>query len=101
MLCTINRNSQSGDTLDLNQVVNGQFQSPTSQPFSLQTQTVYRMRLTQRGTVYTCEAMASDQPGTTVTTTVGSAPTGPQLMALRANSMEAHFYSVVAESVLP
>jgi hypothetical protein len=65
---------------------------------------MYRMRLTQRGAMYTCE-LASNSMAPTVLATVSkavlNAPTGPQFMALRGNGLDAHFHAVVAESVLP
>lgn len=106
MLCTINH-GPSGDTVDLNYVQNGQLQAPTSQPFQFGTNVLYRMRLTQHGATYTCEVVqnavgdASANPTTTNTVTAPAAPTGSQFIALHAWHIEAHFQSVVAESVLP
>jgi hypothetical protein len=104
MLCTINASTAGpGGSVDLNVVQNGQVRVPpvASQPLNFGTSVLYRMRLTQHGAFYSCEVVANGQPPTTSTATVGQAPAAPQFMALHAWHIEAHFHSVVAESVLP
>ncbi len=103
MVCTLNHVQGGQDSLDLNFVQNGQFQAPTQQPlqFGFDTQTLYRLRLTQKGNTYSCEAVANGIPSTTVTMQVAQAPPAPLYLALHAWHIEAQFQSVVAESVLP
>ena len=103
VLCTLNKNTQTGDTLDINFFVNGQIQPPASQPIQFLNQVIYRLRLTQHGNLYTCESMVAGQPATTVTATAPNTfvVSSPQYLVLRGNNIEAHFNSVVAESVLP
>jgi hypothetical protein len=61
---------------------------------------VYRLRLTERGGAWTCEAAPrAMNPVVTVTATL--TVTAPLYMALRSASMEARFNSVVAETALP
>jgi len=102
MLCTITYHQQSNtSTLDLATVQNGAITGGSSQPFGFGTQIRYRMRLTQRGASYTCEVVSSGSPPTNVSRSAPSTPVGPQFMVLSAENIEAHFYSVVAESVVP
>ncbi len=103
MLCTINASTNGpGGTLELIPVQNGQAQGPIAgQQFDFGTGVVYRLRLTQHGATYSCEVVTNGSPATTVSAPVGQAPVGPQFMALHAWHIEAHFHSVVAETVLP
>jgi hypothetical protein len=103
LLCTINHNP-AGDTLDLNLVQNGNLQVPpiSSQPYAFGTGIVYRMRLTQLGQSYTCEAVTNGFPTTTVTARItAAAPVAPQYVALHGTNVDVRFHSVVAETVLP
>lgn len=102
MVCLIHYAVQGGpDTLDLVQITNGVSGVPTSTQSSFGNRVRYRLRLTQRGNMYTCEAFT--QGFSTVTTTaMGPAPTTTQYMALRNNALvQVNFHSVVAESVVP
>jgi hypothetical protein len=109
VLCIANAtNQQPNDQLTLLVVQNGSLGQATSTPIpnanapnGWHTDLVYRLRLTQRGAVYTCELVAVGGTPVTVTKTLPSAPSAPQFMALHAQAIEAHFYAVVAESVLP
>jgi hypothetical protein len=58
----------------------------------------YRMRLTQRGSNWTCEALVN---GTSVTVSTTQAVTAPLYMALRSAGSSNRFLSVVAETSLP
>ncbi|HZS41232.1 MAG TPA: hypothetical protein VFF06_30595 [Polyangia bacterium] len=102
ILCTINH-TPSQDTLDLNVVQNGAIQVPpiSSQAYAFGTGIVYRMRLVQHGTSYTCEAVTNGFPTTTATATVSQAPSAPQYVALHGTNVDVRFHSVVAETVLP
>jgi hypothetical protein len=108
MVCVITYHlGQGSDTLDLYPIVNGVIGASSSAQTSLGLKTFYRIRLTQRkmGTTaanYTCEALelAPGRSPVSVTLT-GSAATTTQYMALRANSIETHPHSVVAQSTLP
>ena len=61
--------------------------------------TNYRLRLTQRGGTWTCEAAATGMSPVTVTTT--QTVTAPLFITLENDNMGSHFHSVVAESKLP
>jgi hypothetical protein len=101
ILCSMNTNKGSGDTLDLNVMSNGSAGPPISVSFTLAKNQLYRLRLTQRGSNYICEASANNLLTKTVMGTVNVAPTAPLFMALHASNIEAEANSIVAESVLP
>jgi hypothetical protein len=88
------------DTLDIVPVVGGVLGSSTSMPLPFATMPVeYRLRLTQRGSMWTCEGVAQGIGTATVTATLSV--TGQIFMSLRAASLKPHIHSVVAETKLP
>jgi hypothetical protein len=98
MLCRMSFNQQSRvSALVLSSVRDGVVQNSTSAPFAFGTEVRYRVRLTQRGANYVCEASANGIPARTLSAnhSVG-APTGPLFMVLHAENIEAHFHSVFA-----
>ena len=103
VLCTLHHPSGtqgSQGTLDVDIVQGGAITQTMSNSFPFGTGILYRLRLTQHGGDYTCEAATSGlRPASVAVTT--QAPTAPQFMLLRAKNVEAHFTSVVAESVNP
>jgi hypothetical protein len=109
VLCALSHTHQGTDTLDVDTISNGAIVNTqsTSMPFGNDTGppqnqlVIYRLRLTQRGKMYTCEAVTSGVPMASVSTTLTQAPEGPQFMLLRATNVEAHFMSVVAETANP
>jgi hypothetical protein len=103
MMCAMVADTVNGDRLSLYPLNGGFFGTPTSTPLPDQfnSNTKYRLRLVQRGGTYTCEMSSVGISARTVTRTVQNAPAGPLFVALHAQSNEAHFYNVVAESVLP
>jgi hypothetical protein len=103
MMCAMVRDTQNGDRVAIYPLSGGNFGTPTSQPLpdNFQQETKYRLRLTQRGGVYTCEAFSPGFVPRTVTRTVQTAPDGPLFISLHAQAAEAHFHNVVAESALP
>jgi hypothetical protein len=58
----------------------------------------YRIRMTQRGSNWTCESVLGTS---TVTVSATQTVTAPLFMALRSAGSSNHFHSVVAETVLP
>jgi hypothetical protein len=109
VLCTVHHMSNNNDTLDIDTIVNGAISNTQSTSFPFYTDdpppsknlVVYRVRLTQRGKMFTCEAVTTGVPAASVSTTLSQAPEGPQFMLLRATNVEAHFTSVVAETANP
>ena len=61
--------------------------------------TTYRIRLTQRGNAWSCEALQTGQNAVTVSAT--QAVTAPLYITLENDNMGSHFHSVVAETKLP
>ncbi|MGZ3426519.1 MAG: hypothetical protein ACXVCV_07715 [Polyangia bacterium] len=99
VLCTLHYHAGSGpDTLDIYPVHNGTLGAPTATNMQF-VSAMYRMRVTQRSTGWTCETTANGLNPATVTLT--KAVPGPLFMSLRAENMESHFHAVVAESALP
>jgi hypothetical protein len=99
VLCTLHYHpNASSDTLDIYPITNGVIGTATSVATAFNP-AMYRMRLTQRSTGWTCETVANGVPVATVTLT--KAVTGPLFVSLWAEYMEAHFHAVVAESALP
>jgi hypothetical protein len=99
VLCTLDYHGGSGtNTLDIYPVHQGTLQAPTTTPQQF-VSAMYRMRLTQRSSGWTCEAIANGLSDASVTLVKPVA--GPLFMSLRSENMEAHFHSVVAESALP
>lgn len=99
VLCTLHYHGGGPpDTLDIYPVHLGVLGAPTTVPQQF-VSAMYRMRLTQRSTGWTCEATANGLTPATVSLT--KAVPGPLFMSLRAENMEAHFHAVVAESALP
>lgn len=102
MVCSVNFNqgSQQGE-LVLSTVQGGMVTGASRTPFPFMTGVRFRIRLTQRGAAYLCEAASAGQPTVSVTRMASAAPVGPQFMALHAQNVEAHFHSVVAQTALP
>jgi hypothetical protein len=99
--CGLTWNNGAPDTLDLYKVSNGGFSVPATQQLLTNLQnTSYRIRLTHRAGVWTCEALQSGQPAVTVTTTQTPIVTAPLYMSLINDNMGSHFHSVVAETKL-
>jgi hypothetical protein len=108
MACVITYHlGQGPDSVDLYPIVNGVAGASVSTQASLGLQTYYRIRLTQRkmgpsASSYTCEVLEMNPGRQPVTVTAtGAEATQTQFMALRANSIESHLHSVVAESTVP
>lgn len=100
-LCTLHYHAGSGpDTLDIYPVAGGTLQAPTTAQMMF-VSAMYRMRLTQRSTGWTCEATANGLTPASVTLPAANVVAGPLFMSLRGENMEAHFHAVVAESALP
>jgi hypothetical protein len=102
--CALTWNNGGPDSLDVYWVHNGGFGVPTVQVLGSEiSMTPYRLRLTQRGGTWTCEAAASGMTPVTVTTTTPSGQTvaAPLFITLENDNMGSHFHSVVAESKLP
>jgi hypothetical protein len=99
VLCTLHYHpTAANDTLDIYPVTNGTLGAPPTAPTTF-AQTMYRLRLTQRSSGWTCEAVANGINPATVT--LVHAVAGPLFMSLRSENMEAHMHAVVAESALP
>ena len=99
VLCQIAyRGGNGNDTLDIYEVDNGTQHNRSSQPLQF-APTLYRIRLTQRGSNWTCEAAADNIGPQTVTAT--QSVTAPLYMSLRAENIQVHVHSVVAETALP
>jgi hypothetical protein len=96
-------NGMDNDQLVIYTVQGGNTINPQSIPIpgGWHTGTMYRLRLTQRSNVYTCELESDSLAPVTVSKTLTAAPTGPLFMSLVVQNMEAHFHAVVVESVLP
>jgi hypothetical protein len=60
-----------------------------------------RLRLTQRGGSYLCEAFTPGLPPVSVSLQSTSGPPGSQYVALWSEGVQSHFHSVVAESAAP
>jgi hypothetical protein len=100
VLCVLHHVPPSTDTLDLDLISNGMITMTNAQPFVFSTGNLYRIRLSQRGGSYSCEALLMGLPAVSANLTT-QAPAAPQFMVLRATNVEAHFSSVVAESTVP
>jgi hypothetical protein len=99
--CGLTWNNGGPDTLDLYRVTNGGFSVPATQQLATPLQnTSYRIRLTHRAGIWTCEALQSGQPAVTVTTTQTPVVTAPLFMSLINDNMGSHFHSVVVETKL-
>jgi hypothetical protein len=99
--CGLTWNTNGPDTLDLYKVTTGGFSVPATQQLATPLQnTSYRIRLTHRAGVWTCEALQSGQAAVTVTTTQTPVVTAPLYMSLINDNMGSHFHSVVAETKL-
>ncbi|HEX9103781.1 MAG TPA: hypothetical protein VF997_16335, partial [Polyangia bacterium] len=100
IFCGLSVNIGGPDTVDIIKVVNGaQSGLPISQSLgSPVMMTAYRLRLTQRGGMWTCEALVGSTPITVSTTLTATAPL---YITLRNDNMGSNFHSVVAESKLP
>jgi hypothetical protein len=102
-LCTINYVSMTQQTLDLDTVVNGAITATKSLTLPFGNDVMYRLRLTQKGTQYTCEGIAlilADPPTATVMATI-TGPPAPHYLALRVVNLEIQFLNVFAVSVNP
>ncbi len=97
-LCILNSLSAKLELYRLQ--TNGTFMLLQSAPLPGGVQgTKYRLRLTQRGSTWTCESVLGMNPAVTVT---GMQPvTAPLFMALRSAGSSNRFHSVVAETALP
>jgi hypothetical protein len=101
VLCAISRGPSGADTLELVPVANGSFGTPSETAIAgFSTGTLYRIRLTQRGTTVSCELAGGGAPPATVTRTA-TAPTGPQYAALWARNIQVRFTSFFVATVLP
>ena len=100
VLCSLHHTPSDNGTLEVDIIQNGNIINSMSTEFNWGTGPIYRLRLTQHGGDYGCEGATSGLRPATVTTTT-QAPVAPQFMLLRATNVEAHFQSVVAESVNP
>jgi hypothetical protein len=100
VLCSLHHTPTDNGTLEVDLIQGGNIVNTTSVPFPWGTGPLYRLRLTQHGGDYTCEAATSGLRPAAVTTTT-QPPVAPQFMLLRATNVEAHFASVIAESVNP
>jgi len=99
--CGLTWNNGGPDTLDLYKVTNGGFSVPATQQLATNlANTSYRIRLTHRAGIWTCEALQSGQAAVTVMTTQTPVVTAPLFMALINDNMGSHFHSVVAETKL-
>jgi hypothetical protein len=100
VFCALTWNTGAPDTLDIYRVNNGGFSIPTTQPLATELMnTSYRIRLTQRGNSWTCEALQAGQTAVTVSAT--QAVTAPLYITIENDNMGSHFHSVVAETKLP
>jgi hypothetical protein len=93
-LCILN--SLSG-RLEIYKVQNGTFVLGMASALTVQGAR-YRMRMTQRGSNWTCEAKLNT---TAVTVSTTQTVTAPLFMSLRSAGSSNHFHSVVAETALP
>ena len=99
--CGLTWNNGSPDTLDLYRVTNGSFSVPATQQLATPLQnTNYRIRLTHRAGMWTCEALQTGQAAVTVMTTQTPAVTAPLFITLINDNMGSHFHSIVAETKL-
>jgi hypothetical protein len=99
VLCRLDQTASGQQSLQANIVSAGAITNTMSTPFPFSAGP-YRLRLTQHGDSYSCEGAISGLRPATVTLTT-QAPAAPQFMVLRASNVEAHFQSVVIESVNP
>lgn len=98
--CALTANDNGPDSLDIYRVTNGSFGVPSIQNLGQGlTATPYRVRLTQRGSNWTCETVASGLNPVMVSTT--QTVTGQLFISLENDNMQSHFHSVVAETALP
>jgi hypothetical protein len=117
VLCQIRFDQSNGDAIRLRPVVNGSLQLGTSTPtsstacagttlppppqFCFGTDTLYRLRLTQRGSSYSCEVVDGNGNTYTPPTLTATPPAGPtQFLVLQEANLKAQFHSVVAETAL-
>jgi hypothetical protein len=99
--CGLTWNNGGPDTLDLYKVTTGSFSVPATQQLATALQgTNYRIRLTHRAGIWTCEALQTGQAPVTVTTTQTPVITAPLFITLINDNMGSHFHAVVAESKL-
>jgi hypothetical protein len=98
ILCTIHRTS-NGDFLEI-RIDNGGQLSLIQQAAVSTFGANNRLRLTQRGSVFVCEAAANGQSPVTVQLQINQVPAGPQYVVLWSEGLETHFHSVVAETTL-
>jgi hypothetical protein len=118
VLCQIRLDDQHGDSIRVRAVVNGNLmtfnetpptancrQTSTLPPppmFCFQTNTLYRMRLTQRGNQYTCEVLDDAGNMYAPAALTATPPAGPtQVIVLQETDAQVQFRSVVAETALP
>lgn len=98
VFCALSANG-GPDTLDVYQVHNGGLNVPTSQSLGGPLQiTPYRVRLTQRGGTWTCEALVGTTP---VTVTTMKTVAAPLFITLHNDNMKSTINSVFAASKLP
>jgi hypothetical protein len=100
VLCRLHHVPGDSGTLDIDIIEGGNIIQTTQTAFPFSTGPLYRLRLTQRGGQYECQGATSGLRPETVATT-RAAPGAPQFMLLRATNVEAHFFSVIAESTIP
>jgi hypothetical protein len=117
VLCQIRFDQSNGDAIRLRPVVNGSLQIGTTTPtnstacagttlppppqFCFGTDTLYRLRLTQRGSTYSCEVADTNMNVYTPPSLTATPPAGPtQFVVLQEENLRAQFHSVVAETAL-
>jgi hypothetical protein len=75
---------------------------PPPPQFCFGTDTLYRLRLTQRGSVYSCDVVDTNGNAYSPPSLTATPPAGPmQLMVVQQENLKAQFHSVVAETALP
>jgi hypothetical protein len=118
VLCQIRFDQANGDAIRIRPVADGTMQTGNSTPtsptacagptlppppqFCFGTDTLYRLRLTQRGSVYSCDVVDTKGNAFSPPSLNATPPTGPmQFMVLQQENLKAQFHSVVAETALP
>jgi hypothetical protein len=115
VLCQIRFDQSNGDAIRIRPVVGGSLGVGNSTPtgscasttlppppqFCFGTDTLYRLRLTQRGDVYSCDVIDTNGNAYAPANLSAAAPSGPtQFMVLQEENLRAQFHSVVAETAL-
>lgn len=115
VLCELRSDHANGDNVAIQAVKNGVLGTVNQTPvgncnnstlppppeFCFQTDTLYRLRLTQRGSVYSCDVIddvGNDYAPATLTATPPAGTT--QGVVLQGTNLQAQFHSVVVETAL-